>query len=78
MAVGQSLGNSDIEIGTFDIGIPFMIMVAVPFHVHPFRTDTLKSFIVCMWDSLPFSLIIWKVELNTGGFVLHIPEIPIA
>ena len=41
--------------------------------------DILKSFMVCIWGSLPFSIAILKVELNVGEFLFiflksHAPE----
>ena len=81
-----------MEIGTLVIGVPFMITVAVPLYLVatlvklprdveacPALTDILKSFMVCIWGSLPFSIAILNVELNVGEFVFiflksHAPE----
>jgi hypothetical protein len=81
-----------MEIGTLVIGVPFMITVAVPLYratmlvklprdveACPALTDILKSFMVCIWGSLPFSIAIPNVELNVGKFVFiflksHAPE----
>src|SRR5215469_1294337 len=71
-----------MEIGTLDIGVPFMITVAVPLYLIttlvmlprdveacPALMDILKSFMVCIWGSLPFSIAILNVELNVGEFI---------
>src|SRR5215831_20249153 len=81
-----------MEIGTLDIGVPFMITVAVPLYLIttlvmlprdveacPALMDILKSFMVCICGSLPFSIAILNVELNVGEFVFilfksHAPE----